>query len=264
LSRALRLVVVAAGITATSGVAAQASPATVLSTVGRVSVDGAAVHAGIDLERGALVETHAGAAAQLLIGWRVALALSGRAQIRVLTAAATVQIISARGVVRVSGADVSMSFGRWALRLGTSGTALVDDGRLFVLAGRVVLTEQGSGVRELSLRAGQSVSLTAVGEPAVTDAAPGAGALGRSRVYQPPAPWEPAGLTTDSLRAIQTARGQMQKEQQRQRELASCGCTEGSGPGGGQEVGGADRGPSIENRTGGLRLRITGLPRKTK
>jgi hypothetical protein len=123
---------------------------------------------------------------------------------------------------------------------------------------------RAAGGRAYLLNAGQATDL-AVGGPAVAlgRAAPTRDVLKLSRTYQLPPRWDPPGPSVN-LGAIQKARGLMQKERQREREAASCGCTEGSGAGGGFDVGGGEGGPSIENRTAGLRVRINGLPRKTK
>jgi hypothetical protein len=243
------------------GPAAHAGPANLVSSVGRVEVDGAPARAGIMLRPAATLQTRAGGVVQVLIGWRLALAAGGRCTLQLKPEGLVVR--SDHCLLRLSGASGSLELAGWRLKLGQGGGTLMLDGeRLFITAGRVHL--RAAGGKAYQLRAGQATDL-AVGGPAVAlgRAAPTHRVLQLSRTFQPPPPWAPPGQAVD-LSVIQRARGQMQQAQQREREAASCGCTEGGSTGGGIGTAGPDGGPSIEARTAGLRLRINGLPRKTK
>ena len=241
---------------------AQAQPTSLVSAVGRVKLDDVPAAAGVTLRQQATLKTRLGGVAQVLIGWRAALAVGGRCELQ-FKPGGTIAVRSDHCLLRLSGTGGVLELGGWRLTLGQGvGTLLLDSGRLFITAGRVHL--RAAGGQAYQLKAGQATDL-AVGGPAVAlgRAAPTHRALTLSRTYQQPPVWDPPGPAAN-LGAIQKARGLMQKERQREREAASCGCTEGSGAGGGFDVGAGEGGPSIENRTAGLRVRITGLPRKTK
>lgn len=170
---------------------AQAQPTSLVSALGRVRLDGVSARAGVTLPPRATLQTRVGGGvAQVLIGWRVALAVGGRCELQ-LEPGGLVTVRSGRCLLRLSGAGGVLELGGWRLTLGQGGgTLLLDNERLFITAGRVHLRARGGAAYQL--RAGQATNL-AVGGPAVAlgRAAPPRRALTLSRTYQQPPRWDP-------------------------------------------------------------------------
>ena len=136
-------------------------------------------------------------------------------------------------------------------------------GATVVITGQIVLVRRGRCVVESS--SGKKL-VVAVGQRHVLGTA-GAGlsaqALARLNRYGAPPPW--TSRQSKTLRAdLKRVKRWTAARQQAAREMASCGCTEGSGPGqaGNQQGGGVGGVLMLEGRNATLRVRVKGLPRK--
>jgi hypothetical protein len=234
----------------------------VLSVMGQAtSKSGGPLEAGKKLGAREVIEAGTRGVVQLLIGGRLALTVADGARVELAATPPRVAILRT-GLVRLSGAGGTLAHAGWEARTGGGATVLVARDRLFVLRGRVGLV-RGAGGAEETLRAGQATVLAAGGPSlAVGAARPDPALLRRSLTYQPPPRWEP-GLTRISLDQISQARDRLRQQQRREREAASCGCTESAQSGAGNTARSAS-GPGLEALNAKLRIRIKGLPRKVK
>ena len=235
-----------------------AQPIEVVSVVGEARlVGGGPLKVGDRFAGGRTVKLARHAVAQLVLDGRLALSLCRGAEALLLDRQA--DVVLTRGVARLAGVG-SVSRRRLRLELGfpAGGEALVAGPEAFVVAGNAVARSVGE---ERGLRAGQSVRLLgdgglALGQRRVDDAL-----LRETRSYAPPAPWEPRADPVALDREVKKVRQRVQSQQQRDREMASCGCTEGSGPGAQID---RSRGSEIrpETRPARVRVKVLGVPKK--
>jgi len=160
---------------------------------------------------------------------------------------------------RLSGRGLLIVPGGFRVEVKRGGSVVFERGQLHVLAGRAVVS---SPREELlgELLSPRSVRLGFFGELLSPQSALGAGTLRRLSRFQPPPPWRHALGPVSAAevgRAVETVRA----ERQRERQAASCGCTESRGGSVGQLPGSGSALSPIERSSATLRVRITGIPR---
>jgi hypothetical protein len=82
-------------------------------------------------------------------------------------------------------------------------------------------------------------------------------------LFQPPAPWEPEVSQVD-LGQVKRAQGLRREQQEQEREMATCGCTEGGGEKGMASPTTSDSNSIEERRGARVRVRVRGLPKKVR
>ena len=229
----------------------------VLSVVGVARAEGRLLAAGQRVKAGATVElvSH-DAVVQLLLADRLAVGLCGRATARLLGPGGDLEL-SSSSVARVAGRG-TVSMGQRRVTVAPDGVVVVHGGRLYVVEGSASVARDGS--REV-VGPGYALSMLRPGGPGARRRQVPEGVAARTLVYQPPSPWSPGEEAVEVGAQVHRAQKRVRARQQRARELATCGCTEGSGPGVS-----VDRGPnqtSIEGRRGTLRVRVRGVPRRS-
>lgn len=244
-------------------------PVRVLSVVGLAAADDSRLSAGetLDPSRPVRLVARPGAVVQALIGERLALALVGRKEVTVRGGLEQVELGRGNGGVRLAGSAGTVLVEGWRFRLDPDGGSLLVDGdRVYLQAGKAWWSAPGGAPTTIAgtLRPGQMVEVKRGAPPGaitVVEAAPAPYLTGRMTVYQPPDPWEPLVHRPDveQVRRAQTLRRQ---QQTKEREMASCGCTEGSGPAEATQISGGESSNPIEARNTTVRVRVRGLPKK--
>jgi hypothetical protein len=112
------------------------------------------------------------------------------------------------------------------------------------------------------MAAGEMILLDAAGTAeAPRRGSPDGDILRQTLRYQPPAVRGDVEEGELNLAQIQRATAEIHEGQERERELSSCGCTEGAGASQETKTGQGHGGPSLEVRHAIVRARITGLPK---
>jgi hypothetical protein len=226
----------------------------VVSVLGGASAEGQPLAAGQSLTAGTEVDVAAGGVLQLLLDrTRLAASICGKGQVRLAAGSADVEV---RGepVVRLAGEGTLATD---ALRVEVRGTVVLERGSLYVLAGHA--TASAPSARLVPVQAGNTARVSSDGSLRVTPGAPQEAAVRGTVRYASPEPWDPE-VAVD-LSVVRRARQEVQQQQQRDRELASCGCTESSGPGAATV-----QSSTVEHRPEGrqatVRVRVLGVPKR--
>jgi hypothetical protein len=240
----------------------------VLSVVGTARAGGKRLEAGAALHAGAVVElVSRDAGVQLVLARRMAVGLCDRASARLLGAGADV-VLDQGGVARLAGRGSVVS-GRLRAELGADGIVLLQGGRLFVQEGRVtvrsILAPPARPIRTVvhsgeQVSPGRAVRAARSGDLKLRWLEPPAGLVARTLVYQPPPPWDPGEDPVEVGAQVKRTQQRVEARQQRERELATCGCTESSGPG--LDPSKERNKTVIEGRRGTVRVRVRGVPRR--
>ena len=248
----MRVMLVLAG--AAVPLVAAGQPIEVVSLVGRASADGQALRAGARLSRGTLVELHGRrAVVQLVLDDRLAVGLCRSARARLMERGGDLELH--RGAIRLTGTGSVVLRGmRTELE---RGELVIDGATVHLIAGRATARLAAETVR---LSPGQAARLTAGGGLLRTQRAVEPDLVTRTMTYAPPGRWEPTMEQVALGRSVKEVRQRVMARQQREREMASCGCTEGSGPGAQID---RTRGTEIrpEARPAVVRVRVVGVPR---
>jgi hypothetical protein len=251
----------------------------VLSVVGRAAADGKPLRAGIKLGisgRKIQLEARPGAVVQALLNGKLALALVGEGSLEIVTKPLEVHA-SGKGAVRIAGREGALLVRGCRFQIDPAGGSLLAEGnRVHVLAGQVQfrLTRSAPKGREEpefsapaasgSLKAGQTVHVAVDGRNlTVTEARPAPDLQHRTLLFQPPAPWEPEVSGVD-LGQVKRAQGLRHEQQEKEREMATCGCTESGGEKGKAKLSGPEGSATLEKRGATVRVKVRGLPKKVR
>jgi hypothetical protein len=237
--------------------------------------------------RGKTVTVRRGALLQLLVDQQWALGVVGPARFKLrLHPRRNIEVeVQEAEALRLAGRGGRLRSGLWSAELvSTQNAILLHQQRLFLLRGKArlivaandkdagpALPEAVNGASKESPLVASPVTMAA-GEMLVLDAA-GTAAASPQRIspaeemlrqtlrYQPPAARGDSEEGELNLAQIQHATAEIHEGQVRERELSSCGCTEGGGASQETKTGQGHGGPSIEVRHAIVRARITGMPK---
>lgn len=236
------------------------------------------------LSAGTRLRVGAGGVVQLLGAGDLLLGVAGPAEVELGSSGAPRRVrVHSAAVVQVSGMGGGLRLGDVDAELARDGaTLLYARGRIYVRRGTAVIhlpkpkvasppsiatTAPANGASSMPLRAatppstlrlsiGQSLRLDCM---LVSRASVPASALAAVSRYGWPRRYRPATKVAlkEEVRRVQRW---TEERQQSAREMAACGCTEGSGPGRANQSSGPNGALMLEGRSARLRITIRGMP----
>lgn len=205
-----------------------------------------------------------GSVVQILLDEHWAVGLVGPLRVRMDSSQGQISLLEDSGTVRLAGkGGVLSTRDGWQIKLiSDDASVLFSTKKLFVLRGKVVCappSRSASRPTPRTLSSAQTARLGSDGALQLIDDSPDPALVMQSQAYQPPAPWTPQ-VTRFSQDLVRQASAWTQQQQQAAKEMATCGCTEGSGSGVGP-VDGPDALKPPEQRRATIRVRVRGIPR---
>lgn len=226
----------------------------VARVVAVVGAPGESLRAGDRLATDASFVVRSGTTVQLALG-PAALAIVGPARGRVGQRGVELFEVEA---AQLAGRGLLVVPGGYRVEAAT-GSVVFERGQLHLRSGEARVSPPAQGPT-IALRAPRSVRLGLQGELLPARAALPAETVERLGRFGTPPPWRLAlGPVTaaEVSRAVEIVRA----ERERERQAASCGCTESRGGAVGQLPGSGSTQSPIERSASTLRVRITGVPR---
>jgi hypothetical protein len=219
-----------------------------------VGAPGEALRAGDPLEAGASLVVRSGTTVQLALG-PASLAIVGPARGRV--GQRGLELFEAEAA-RLAGRGLLVVPGGYRVE-GATGSVVFERGQLHLRSGEARVSPPALGPT-IALRAPRSVRLGLQGELLPARAALPAEIEERLDRFGPPPRWR---LSLGPVSAAEVSRAVeiVRAERERERQAASCGCTESRSGSVGQLPGSGSSLSPIERSASTLRVRITGVPR---